>query len=74
MSVSYSIEIDVEDFYDNLYDSDKEELVDLLNEDGFLHKVDVETSDIFKVLRDNYFRFTKEDEDLIDMLFKKYNV
>lgn len=74
MSVSYSIEIDVEDFYDNLYDSDKEELVNLLNEDWFLHKVDFETSDMFRILRDNYFRFIKEDEDVIDMLFKKYNV
>lgn len=35
MSVSFSVDVTVEEFYDELYDSDKRELAEMLKEEGF---------------------------------------
>lgn len=72
MSVSFSVDVTVEEFYDELYDSDKRELAEMLQEDGFLD--DDEYLNRFQLLQKNYFRFTKEDEEILELLFNKYNV
>jgi hypothetical protein len=73
MSVSINVDISIQDFYDELYDSDKEELAEMLKEDGFLDDEDNEVLDKFQNLQRQYFRFTKEDEEILDKLFYKYN-
>ena len=73
MSVSINVDICIQDFYDELYDSDKEELAEMLKEDGFLDDEDKEELDKFQNLQRQYFRFTKEDEEILDKLFYKYN-
>lgn len=74
MSVSINVDISVEDFYDELYDSDKKELAEMLKEDGFLDDEDEEVLDKFQNLQRQYFRFTKEDEEILENLFNKYNI
>lgn len=72
-TVSLTVDIDIDDFYDGLYPSDKKTLLNLLKEDNF----EIENEDLsgkLKVLFDNFFRFTREDEDILEGLFKKYNI
>lgn len=74
MSVSFSVDVTVEEFYDELYDSDKRELAEMLLEDGFLDDEENKDLNKFQLLQRNYFRFTKEDEQILELLFNKYNV
>ena len=74
MSVSFSVDVTIKEFYDELYDSDKKELAEMLKEDGFLDDEDEEVLDKFQNLHHQYFRFTKEDEEILENLFNKYNI
>ena len=46
----------------------------MLKEDGFLDDEDEEVLDKFQNLHHQYFRFTKEDEEILENLFNKYNI
>lgn len=73
-SISFNVDIDLDDIYDELYDSDKKELAEWLKEDGFLDDEETETKNKFINLQKQLFRFTKEDEKILENLFNKYNL
>jgi hypothetical protein len=69
---SFDLDISVEEFYDELYDSDKKELAEMLKMDGFLDDEETEDLNKFQKLNKNYFKFTREDEEILNKLFEKY--
>ena len=69
---SFDLDISVNEFYDELYDSEKKELAELLKMDGFLDNEEIEDLNKFQKLNKNYFRFTREDEEILNKLFEKY--
>lgn len=77
------INIDIDDIYDDLDRSDKENLVEWLKEDGYITKRDTEfdglksslqvlfEEDVDKI-RSAYLTISKEDFELINKIAKKY--
>lgn len=73
-TINVNVDINLEDFYYELYDSDKKQLLEWLQEDNFVTDEDGEILNKFSNLQSQYFRFTKEDEEIIEKLFNKYNI
>ncbi len=73
-SITFYHDIDLEDFYDELHDSDKEQLLEWLKEENFITDENEDVEDKFENLKNHYFRFTKEDEEVLENLFNKYNI
>lgn len=74
MSISVNVDIDLEDFYYELYDSDKKQLLEWLKEDNFTTDEENDIVNKFSNLQSQYFRFSKEDEEILEKLFDKYNI
>jgi hypothetical protein len=77
-----SIHVDLEDVYDDLSKSEKEMLVDWLEQDDILPTVNVsnynglmnhEFTETCSKLAQSYYRMSKEDEETIIKIMKKYN-
>jgi hypothetical protein len=77
-----SIHVDLEDVYDDLSKSEKEMLVDWLEQDDILPTVNVsnynglmnhEFTETCSKLAQSYYRVSKEDEETIVKIMKKYN-
>jgi len=78
-----SVDIDLDDVYQELRDREKQNLVDWLKEDGYLTKRDTEyegqksamqelfEEDVAKI-RKAYFSMSREDMDTINQIAKKY--
>ena len=78
-----SVDVDLEDVYNDLRDREKQNLVDWLKEDGYLTKRDTEyeeptsameqlfAEDVAKIRR-LYLTLSKEDMDIIHQIAKKY--
>jgi phosphoribosyl-ATP pyrophosphohydrolase len=78
-----SVDIDLDDVYQELRDREKQQLVDWLKEDGYLTKRDTEyegqksvlqelfEDDIAKI-KEAYLTISKEDFDTIIQIAKKY--
>jgi hypothetical protein len=77
-----SIHVDLEDVYNDLSKSEKEMLVDWLEQDDILPTVNVsnynglmnhEFTETCSKLAQSYYRVSKEDEETIVKIMKKYN-
>lgn len=77
-----NVNIDLEDIYDDLSKKEKEMLVDWLEQDGVLPTVAVSSyngimnqdfNDVCSKLAQSYYRMSKEDEETILKIMKKYN-
>jgi hypothetical protein len=77
-----SIHVDLEDVYNDLSKSEKEMLVDWLGQDDILPTVNVsnynglmnhEFTETCSKLAQSYYRVSKEDEETIVKIMKKYN-
>jgi hypothetical protein len=77
-----SIHVDLEDVYNDLSKSEKEMLVDWLGQDDILPTVNVsnynglmnhEFTETCSKLAQSYYRMSKEDEETIVKIMKKYN-
>jgi hypothetical protein len=77
-----SIHVDLEDVYNDLSKSEKEMLVDWLEQDDILPTVNVsnynglmnhEFTETCSKLAQSYYRMSKEDEETIVKIMKKYN-
>jgi hypothetical protein len=77
-----SIHVDLEDVYNDLSKSEKEMLVDWLGQDDILPTVNVsnynglinhEFVETCSKLAQSYYRMSKEDEETIVKIMKKYN-
>ena len=77
-----NIHVDLEDVYDDLSKSEKEMLVDWLEQDDILPTIKVsnysglmnqEFNDGCSKLAQSYYRLSKEDEELIVKIMKKYS-
>lgn len=77
-----NIHVDLEDVYDDLSKSEKEMLVDWLEQDDILPTIKVsnysglmnqEFNDVCSKLAQSYYRMSKEDEELIVKIMKKYS-
>ena len=73
------INIDIDDIYDDLDRSDKENLVVWLKEDGYLSEYEPPKSALQKLfeediekIRKAYLTISKEDFELINKIAKKY--
>ena len=78
-----SVDIDLDDVYQELRDREKQQLVDWLKEDGYLTKRDTEyeeptsameqlfVEDVAKIRR-LYLTLSREDMDIINQIAKKY--
>jgi len=73
------INIDIDDIYDDLDRSDKENLVEWLKEDGYLSEYEPPKSALQKLfeediekIRKAYLTISKEDFELINKIAKKY--
>lgn len=77
------IDVDPVEFYNGLDRSEKEEIVDLLTEDGFIKRPIIEP-DLYTIqktefniacakLANSYYRLTEEEEETIMKIVKKYN-
>lgn len=71
---NFSLDIEVAEFYEELYTSEKQELATYLRDEGFLDESDEIINDKFKSLKENLFRFEKEDEEILNKLFEKYAI
>ncbi len=74
------IDIDVEDFFDEMTDEEKQEMLELLAKDGFTlegsfqgHGIDAQEfiNSVHK-LSENYHQLTNEETDLIIKLAKRF--
>ena len=77
-----NVHVDLEDVYDELSKKEKEMLVDWLEQDDVLPTVAVsnykgimneEFNDICSRLAQSYYRMSKEDEEMVVTIMKKYN-
>jgi hypothetical protein len=77
-----NIHVDLEDVYDDLSKSEKQMLVDWLEQDDILPTIKVsnysglmnqEFNDVCSKLAQSYYRMSKEDEELIVKIMKKYS-
>ena len=77
-----NVHVDLEDVYDELSKKEKEMLVDWLEQDDVLPTVAVsnykgimneEFNDICSRLAQSYYRMSKEDEEMVVAIMKKYN-
>ena len=77
-----SVHVDLEDVYDELSKKEKEMLISWLEEDDILPTVNVsgykgimneEFNDICSRLAQSYYRMSKEDEEMVVTIMKKYN-
>ena len=73
------INIDIDDIYDDLDRSDKENLVEWLKEDGYLSEYEPPKSALQKLFEEDiekikktYLTISKEDFELINKIAKKY--
>jgi len=75
--VDIDLDIDVQEFYDEMDDSEKLEMFDLLIEDGFgvdeaLSHTNWEFTEAINKLNNNYYQLTNEEEALIIKLAKRF--
>ena len=77
-----SVHVDLEDVYDELSKKEKEMLISWLEEDDILPTVNVsgykgimneEFNDACSRLAQSYYRMSKEDEEMVVSIMKKYN-
>lgn len=77
-----NINIDLDDIYSELSKKEKEMLVDWLEQDDVLPTVAVSSykgimnqdfNDVCSKLAQSYYRMSKEDEETIIKIMKKYN-
>jgi hypothetical protein len=73
------INIDIDDIYDDLDRSDKENLVEWLKEDGYLSEYEPPKSALQKLFEEDiekikktYLTISQEDFELINKIAKKY--
>jgi len=77
-----SVQVDLEEVYDDLSKREKGMLVDWLEQDDILPAVKVseynglmnqEFNDVCSKLAQSYYRMSKEDEETIRRIIKKYS-
>ena len=77
------VDVDVDDFLRSCSERDKEEIIEILTEDGYLDKkqdisntnnniLDYEWQEILSNLENNRLRISNEDEETIKRISKKY--
>lgn len=75
--VEIDAHIDVDEFFDKMDNSEKQEMFDLLVEDGFgvsgnQSHTNWEFKDAIEKLNENYYQLTNEEEALIIKLSKRF--
>lgn len=77
-----SVDVDLKEVYDNLYKTEKESLLQWLEEDGVLPEtskpsynglINKDFNEVCSKLSQSYYRMSKEDEETITKIMKKYN-
>lgn len=78
-----SVDVDLDDVYSELSNSDKRELVEWLTDDGYIDEPVIsqnsrslrneEFNEACLKLADSYYRLTQEEEEIIMKIVKKYN-
>jgi hypothetical protein len=75
--VDVDVYISVDDFYDEMNDTEKKKMLNLLTEDGFIisdaeSHINWEFVDAINKLNTNYFSLTNEEIDTIIRLSKRF--